>query len=390
MNPSGKISHYRADIDGLRALAILSVVGYHGFPQMVRGGFTGVDVFFVISGYLISGLILGDLERGRFSFRRFYARRFRRIFPALIVVLGASLLYGAVALAPDEFRELGKQAAAAAAFGSNILQWTEAGYFDQQAATKPLLHLWSLGVEEQFYIVWPVILVLAYRRARGAALCASLLVLSFGANLVLTHSSPSAAFFLPFPRFWELLIGALLAHAAHSAVPGSHSSATHAWRAGLGLALMLTGFLVIDADRAFPGGWALIPTVGTALVIAAPGAWINRKLLSSKPLVFVGLISYPWYLWHWVLLSFARIANYGEEPPRSWRLTAIAASAGLAWLTYRWVERPIRFSSHRDAIPRGLIAWMSVCALAGIAVYASDGLAFRYPAEIRPPRRIRV
>lgn len=385
MIPPGKISHYRADIDGLRALAILSVVGYHGFPRMVRGGFTGVDVFFVISGFLISGLILADLKQGRFSFRRFYARRFRRIFPALIVVLGASLLYGALALAPDEFRELGRQAAAAAAFGSNFLQWTEAGYFDQQATTKPLLHLWSLGVEEQFYIAWPIILVLACRRARWAAyISAGLLALSFGANLVLTHSSPSAAFFLPLPRFWELLIGALLAYTAASAVPATGSSATHNWRAGLGLALMVAGFFVIDADRAFPGGWALIPTLGTALVIAAPGAWISRTLLSSRPLVFVGLISYPLYLWHWVLLTFARIANYGEELPRSWRLAAIAASAVLAWLTYRWVERPIRFSSHRDAIPRALVASMSVCGLAGIAVYASDGLAFRYPAEIRP------
>jgi peptidoglycan/LPS O-acetylase OafA/YrhL len=378
-------SRYRADIDGLRALAILSVVGFHAFPRTIRGGFTGVDLFFVISGFLITGLILEELEHGRFSFMRFYARRFRRIFPALIVVLGASLLYGAIALAPDEFRELGKQAAAAAAFGSNFLQWTEAGYFDQEAATKPLLHLWSLGVEEQFYIAWPVLLVLAYRRPRWVAyVCGSLLVLSFAANLVLTGSSPSAAFFLPFPRFWELLIGALLAYAGTSAVPAAGSTAAHDWRAALGVALMLAGFFVIDADRSFPGGWALIPTIGAALVIAAPGAWINRTLLASKPLVFVGLISYPLYLWHWVLLAFLRIANNGEEPQRSWRLTAIAASAVLAWLTYRWVERPIRFSGHREAIPRVLVASMGVCGLAGMIVYASDGFAFRYPAEIRP------
>ncbi|HTB27755.1 MAG TPA: acyltransferase, partial [Steroidobacteraceae bacterium] len=164
---SSPASRYRPDVDGLRALAVLSVIGYHAFPRVIRGGFVGVDVFFVISGYLISGLILEDLALGRFSYRRFYARRFRRIFPALIVVLAACLVYGGLMLAPDEFRELGKQAAAGAGFSSNLLQWSQAGYFDQRATTKPLLHLWSLGVEEQFYIAWPILLVLAYGGARG-------------------------------------------------------------------------------------------------------------------------------------------------------------------------------------------------------------------------------
>jgi peptidoglycan/LPS O-acetylase OafA/YrhL len=385
LNSSGTISHYRGDIDGLRAIAVLSVVGFHAFPRALHGGFTGVDVFFVISGFLISGIIFEDLRRGRFSFAKFYARRFRRIFPALIVVLAACLLYGSLALAPDEFRELGKQAAAGAGFSSNILQWLQAGYFDEQATSKPLLHLWSLGVEEQFYIAWPMMLVVAYHRGRlFKYLCAALLLVSFAINLVQTATSPSAAFYLPLPRFWELLMGALLAYRFRSdAEAAGRAADTGQWRSAAGLALIGAGFILIDGERAFPGWWALLPTLGTTLVISSPSAWLNRTLLSAKPLVFIGLISYPLYLWHWVLLTFARIANYGDELPRSWRIAVIAASAVLAWLTYRWVEKPIRFSGRRDAIPRALVASMAVCGLAGAVIYFTDGFAFRYPPEIR-------
>lgn len=393
LSSTASASHYRPDIDGLRAIAVLSVVAYHAFPHLARGGFTGVDVFFVISGFLISGLILEDLQRGRFSFRRFYARRFRRIFPALIVVLGACLVYGAVALAPDEFRELGKQAAAGAGFSSNLLQWSQAGYFDQKASAKPLLHLWSLGVEEQFYFAWPIILSLLHGRARRFVyICGSLLLLSFAMNIWLTRASPSAAFYLPLPRFWELMCGSLLAYVAragHTVSDGEARAAAGAGsraadgRALIGLVMILGGFFWIDAQRAFPGWWALLPALGTTLLISAPRAWLNRQLLSWAPLVFIGLISYPLYLWHWVLLTFARIANFGEEPARAVRIAAIALSAILAWLTYRWVEKPIRFSGHRDAIPRGLIASMALCALAGGVIYMTDGFAFRYPAQIR-------
>ena len=387
LNPPGVAGHYRPDIDGLRGIAVLSVVAYHAFPKVARSGFTGVDVFFVISGFLISGLILEDLRRGRFSFTRFYARRFRRIFPALIVVLAACLLYGSFALAPDQLRELGKQAAAGAGFSSNFLQWQQAGYFDQKATTKPLLHLWSLGVEEQFYIAWPILLIAAYGRGRRLLYVSwGLLLVSFVISIIATYSHPSAAFYLPLPRFWELLTGALLAYRSHSAEartrPLEHDPRV-SWRAAAGLALISAGFLCIDSGRAFPGWWALLPVLGTALMISAPQAWLNRRLLSARPLVLIGLISYPLYLWHWVVLTFARIANLDEELPRTLRLAAIAASVLLAWLTYRWIERPIRFGARRDAIPRPLLAAMAACGLAGLVLYFTNGLAFRYPAEIR-------
>jgi peptidoglycan/LPS O-acetylase OafA/YrhL len=389
LNAPGIIPDYRADIDGLRAIAVLSVIGYHAFPRTVPGGFTGVDVFFVISGFLISGLIYHDLQRGRFGFKRFYARRFRRIFPALIVVLLGCLAYGWFALAPDEYRELGKQAAAGAGFSSNLLQWSQSGYFDQKATAKPLLHLWSLGVEEQFYFAWPIIIVMAYGRSRRLlAVCCGLLAVSFIVCAMLTQSSPSAAFYLPVTRFWELLLGAILAYystlqpdaQAMNRNPARAPREPLAWS---GLLLIATAFFLIDKDRAFPGWWALLPTLGTAMVIAAPRAWVNRSILSSRPLVYIGLISYPLYLWHWVLLTFTRIANDADEPPKSWRLLAIAASALLAWLTYVLVEKPIRFGGNRDAIPRMLVGSMAACGLAGVLIFWTDGGAFRFPAQIR-------
>lgn len=397
LKTTGSPTAYRPDVDGLRAIAVLSVIGYHAFPRTVTGGFTGVDIFFVISGFLISGLIYQDLQRTRFTFTRFYARRFRRIFPALIVVLAACLVYGGFALAPDEYRELGKQAAAGAGFVSNVLQWLQSGYFDQKATEKPLLHLWSLGVEEQFYFAWPIIMFLVYRSPRWLVLtCCAIIAASFIACVAMTRSDPSAAFFLPVARFWELLLGALLAYyfvdkkamrerigAAPEALELPPHRALGELLSLAGLGLVLAGFWVIDRDTVFPGWWALLPTLGTVCLLAVPGAWLNRTLLSARPLVYIGLISYPLYLWHWVILTFARIAYDGEETPRSWRLLAIAASFLLAWLTYVLVEKPIRFGVNRDAIPRTLVALMAACAVVAGVICVTDGAAFRYPAAIR-------
>jgi len=342
---SGLDSHpkYRPDVDGLRAVAVLAVVGFHAFPGYFPGGFAGVDVFFVISGFLISTIIVGQVERGTFRIGDFYARRIKRIFPALALVLLACLALGWLLLLPPELEQLGKHVAAGAGFVSNLVLYREAGYFDTSAATKPLLHLWSLGIEEQFYVVWPV--MLAGARARRVPLVIGLVgVASFALNLALVHEHASAAFYLPLTRFWELLIGAALAWMTlHPPEWWPRVQArARGWMAFAGLALMTAGLLLLRAEQAFPGWRALLPTVGTVLLIAAgPDAFPNRTLLAWRPMVAIGLVSFPLYLWHWPLLTFARILEAGTPPARA-RVIAVIVSFALAWLTYRFVEAPIR------------------------------------------------
>ncbi len=367
------VSHaYRADVDGLRAVAVLAVLMFHGFPGAARGGFAGVDVFFVISGFLISGIILEGLSSDRFSFADFYWRRMRRIFPALIVVLSACLALGWLALLPDEFAALGKHVAAGAAFVSNLALWREAGYFDTAAELKPLLHLWSLGVEEQYYIGWPLLLFLFRNRPRAMlAMMVGISAVSFAANLWLTPEHPSAAFYLPVTRFWELGAGSLLAYfARYTGLPNSLSNA----KATVGVVLLALGFVLLDSDRGFPGWWALLPVLGTVLLVSAgPLAWINRAILAHPALVFVGLISYPLYLWHWPLLTYARIVDEGE-PAVVVRVALLAASGVLAWLTYELVEKRIRGAKGR-LVPRiavpGLAAAMTALAGVGVLVMTS-------------------
>jgi peptidoglycan/LPS O-acetylase OafA/YrhL len=370
---SGPKPHaYRPDVDGLRAIAVLAVVAFHAFPHAAPGGFAGVDVFFVISGFLISSIIFDDLKGARFSFAGFYWRRVRRIFPALVLVLAACLALGWLVLLPDEYATLGKHVAAGAGFASNIVLWREAGYFDTAAELKPLLHLWSLGVEEQYYLVWPLLLVLFRNRVRAMLwMIAVIAALSFAANIWLTLHKPGAAFFLPVGRFWELLAGSLLAYCAHyRRLPDAHREL----KAGLGLAMIAASLVLLDARRAFPGAWALLPVLGTLLLVwAGTTAWINRRILSHPVLVFVGLISYPLYLWHWPLLSYARIVH-GGEPPAALRLALCALSVLLAWLTYELIEKKVRFSKlpamRRIAVP-ALAGSMAALGVAGVLALQS-------------------
>jgi peptidoglycan/LPS O-acetylase OafA/YrhL len=363
---------YRPDVDGLRAIAVGAVLAFHAFPQLAPGGFAGVDVFFVISGFLISGIILDGLRDGSFSFADFYWRRVRRIFPALALVLAACLLLGWLLLLPDEYRQLGKHVAAGAAFLSNVLLWRETGYFDTAAELKPLLHLWSLGVEEQYYVVWPLLLFLCRARLRlMLALIVAVAAVSFCANLWLTAKTESAAFYLPFGRFWELMAGSLLAYAVRQR---THEVAYPHAMSALGAALVLGSFALLHDELSFPGGWALLPVVGTALMIwAGPGAWLNRYVLSRPGMVWLGLISYPLYLWHWPLMSFASIAQ-GGTPSIATRLALCALSVLLAWLTYELVEKKIRFaklpSVARAAVP-ALAASMAALGLAGVLAVQS-------------------
>jgi len=362
---------YRPDVDGLRAVAVLAVLAFHAFPAIAPGGFIGVDVFFVISGFLITGIVLDDLARDRFTFANFYARRIRRIFPALVLTLAMCLAVGWQLMLPDEYSELGKHVAAGAGFVSNFALWREVGYFNRAADLKPLMHLWSLGVEEQYYAVWPLLLFLF--RARPVAMLWMIVAIgltSFGANVISVADHPSAAFFFPITRFWELLAGSLLAYFARYR-PGK--SAFINVKAATGVTLVAAGMSLLDDTSTFPGWWALAPVIGTTLLIAAgPTAWVNEKVLSRRGLVYIGLISYPLYLWHWPVLVFVRIAH-GGEPSVAARIAALIASAVLAWATYECVEKRIRFATSTASIQRRalptLVTLTAATGLAGFVVF---------------------
>lgn len=369
---------YRPDIDGLRAVAVLSVVVYHAYPSLLLGGFTGVDVFFVISGYLISTIIFQNADRGSFRFATFYARRIRRIFPALLLVLSTLLIFGWFGLLAPDYAQMGKHVLSGATFVSNLTLWGEAGYFDSRSEFKPLLHLWSLGVEEQFYILWPLVCWFLYSRRRlFAAGVALLVVLSFTANIHDSYMDNSAAFYSPVSRFWELLAGGGLAWWQHHA-PSSNRLSPR-WRDGLsllGAGLLASAFLVISPDRPFPGWWALLPVAGTMLVIlSGSGAWFNRTVLSNRAAVWFGLISYPLYLWHWPLISIAWIAE-GTKPTIAVRACAVVVAIALAWLTWRYLERPIRRGQGRHLV-KLLLGLNLLVALTGAVIWHRNGVETR-------------
>ena len=352
---------YRPDIDGLRALAVVSVLLFHAFPQWLPGGFVGVDVFFVISGYLITGIILHEAQRSQFTVRGFYARRIRRIFPALVLILAFVLGAGWLLLSPSEYTLLDKHVRSSAGFTANFRYLKEAlAYFDPSVHSKLLLHVWSLAIEEQFYVVWPLLVVLALRLGRQrpqfalGLLAGGIVVASFAYNVWLLPQAPSAAFYLPHARAWELLIGGALAiwQARAQAAPLAPALAQAA--SALGLLLIGIALFAYDGDTAFPGAAALLPTLGTALVIAAgPHTLLNRHLLSNRAAVGVGLISYPLYLWHWPLLALAHICNAGQTSPEA-RAGLLVASLVLAWLTYVLLETPIR-RTRRSALAVGAL-----------------------------------
>jgi peptidoglycan/LPS O-acetylase OafA/YrhL len=356
------------------------VLNFHAFPDAAPGGFVGVDVFFVISGFLITGIIARELELGRFSLVEFYNRRIRRIFPALIVVLCATLVLGWLWMLPQALAQLGSDTFASAAFLANIALLLQSGYFDVESANKPLLHLWSLGIEEQFYLFWPLLLMVAVRlRMSVLAVIALLGITSFALNVALIGSNPVASFYLPFTRAFELLAGAALACGWNKV---GHSVKASDWRAWIGVALIAASVAIVDSHRAFPGWWAVLPVAGSALLLSAPAAWVNRVVLASRPLVWIGLISYPLYLWHWPLLVFAGIVKFAPLtlPERE---LILLASVALAWATYRFVETPIRFGGLSRRKMFSLGAGMAVIAVAGFAVVWGRGFDFRLPPEIR-------
>jgi peptidoglycan/LPS O-acetylase OafA/YrhL len=364
-------SEYRADIDGLRAVAVLAVIAFHAESPHFRNGFAGVDVFFVISGYLISGVIFNALEKGTFSFREFYVRRINRILPALIVIVAATVVIGWVFMYSYEYATLGNHVLAASTFVSNFLLSRQVGYFDRPL--RPLLHLWSLAVEEQFYLLWPIIAVLAWKRSRNVLM--SILVLLIGASFVtgvveIGTGDSVAAFYLPFGRFWEILSGGLLQFLSRGSMrrpPEPAENARNWTHESMAIAAALLGiafFRLRLPGGNWPGWPALIPVAGTLLLISSPRSFINRRILSFGPLVTIGLISYPLYLWHWPLIVFSKIILNGRMS-RQVAALVIAISFLLSAITYRFIEVPVRFGSHKRRSATLLFMSLPVMALLG-------------------------
>jgi len=374
---------YRSEIDGLRALAVVPVVLFHAGLPGFDGGYLGVDVFFVISGYLITTIILDDIAARRFSVLTFYERRFRRILPAYVVMVLACMVPAWFWMMPDELRNFGQSVFASAIFSSNILFWTEAGYFSVGSELKPLLHTWSLSVEEQFYVLFPLMLAgLAHLRWRWPVLAIAVITaFSLGLSELGWRRWPSANFYLlPF-RAWELGIGALA-----SILIRLYAPRQNALLSGFGLLILVAAMALFDDTTPMPSVYGLAPVLGTALfiVFGSPSTWAGR-VLSLKPVVFIGLISYSTYLWHQPLLAFARIRSIPSASELALALVVIASFV-LGYLSWRYVEQPFRKGGTQFSIPRARTLGGSVAALGSLAVIGLIG-EFQAGFPARLPER---
>ncbi len=380
---------YRKDINGLRALAVLGVVAYHADRTWVPGGFVGVDVFFVISGFLISRIILTECGAGHFSLAMFYAKRARRILPALIVVVACVWAAGWFLSTPAQFRDTGGLMLGNSYFTVNF--WLLrlpglSGYFGQDSATRPLLHLWSLSIEEQFYLVWSVLLLALHRFARGwtPLVIVAVFAASLAAGVALTGANPIAAFYSPWARAWELALGAMLAYREvrlidRTPYPGRLAANLGA---GLGVALIVASYALLSEFEPFPGWRALIPTIGCALVIANPGSFAGDVLLGNRVGGFFGVISYPLYLWHWPLFAYAHIWP-GVVPTGPLMLALSGLAVLLAALTLFVVEIPVAawFRRRPYAIAIALVLLLAATGVLGRVTFAGKGFPGRFPPE---------
>ena len=364
---------YRPEIDGLRAIAVAAVILFHAGFALFSGGFVGVDVFFVISGFLITSIIVEELKTGRFSVLRFYERRARRILPALFTVMAACVPFAYRLLSPDDLQDFAQSLAAICLFSSNVLFWGESGYFDTQAELKPLLHTWSLAVEEQFYVAFPLLLLAAWRLGRKflLALIGVIAVVSLVTSVDEVRNFPSAAFYLLPSRAWQLLVGALASFVADRwrTVDGKGSLGPIAgeivgWG---GMAMIILALFLFDERTPFPGLNAALPTLGTALVLlGASDRTSVGRMLAWRPLVGLGLISYSAYLWHQPLFAFTKHALLAELPA-DLAIVLCAVTIVLACLSWRYVEQPFR---DRSLISRGAVFALSA---AGMAAFVGLG-----------------
>lgn len=381
----------RADIDGLRAVAVAMVMAFHAGVPGLKGGFAGVDVFFVVSGFLIGGLVAGRQAAGTFSLTGFWERRVRRILPALLVVLAVCSVLAWFLLLPSDLTAFARSGVAALLSVANLWFWRHTGYFLGVGADQPLLHTWSLGVEEQFYLAFPLFMLAGARWFPGRlrTVLAGGGLASFALAAWAAEASPDAAFYLPVTRAWELLLGVWLALRPPAPPPGWLTR----WGGLAGVAMILASAVLYDESTRFPGLPALLPCLGAALVIAAQGGGVAGRLLSLRPVVGLGLISYSLYLWHWPLLTFQKLTSPGGQAV--WPVVAVVAlSVVLAVLTWKFIEQPFRDA--RRVSGRALIGWTAagvavLLAAAGATLAAKgfpqrfDDRALAYGGELQRP-----
>lgn len=385
--PKEERDAYRPEIDGLRGLAVLPVICFHYGVDGFSGGYVGVDVFFVISGFLIVGIIDRETSDGSFSVARFYERRIRRIIPALVVMLLSSTVVAVWTLLPQQLNNFGKSTVVTVLFSSNIYFWTQSGYFAPRSEMSPLLHAWSLSLEEQFYIIVPAIMIILTWVGRRVSACESkklkvaVLAIIGAASFLLcfdmTINSPSAAFFMLPTRAWELLAGALLAIAPIGGAPLIREIASLA-----GMLLIVAAVVAYDRRTPFPGVSAVLPVAGAVLVIWGGRSTVGGRILSFPPMVRVGLISYSLYLWHWPILVFAKQMRAEVELPSQWTFACFVVMTVLSFFTWRFVERPFR----RAAIDRGRLfagtaAVLALCIGAGLLPIVWDGMPARFSKQ---------
>lgn len=358
-------------MDGLRGVAVLAVVLYHIFPAVMPGGFAGVDVFFVLSGYLVTAQCLARRGAGWSWLAEFYGRRIRRLTPALLCVLACTLLAGWLTLLPGELAAVGRDVAASALSAGNLLAWHEQGYFDRAAMLKPLLHLWSLGVEEQFYALWPVcLLVMGRVGGRLSWGIGGLAGLSLGLDCYHTAIGSAAGFYSPLDRMWEFMPGALLA-----ALPAWNMTERQKtlW-SGVGVVGVVLALACLRPGWHFPAPAAVLPVLGTVLVLQAGLlAWPNRVLLSARPLRWLGLVSYPLYLWHWPLVAWYHIVHGAGSVRNSAGFAILAGSVLLAWLTVLVVEKPVRAVGGQRRWTGWLLLALGVLVVVGLGTWRARG-----------------
>jgi peptidoglycan/LPS O-acetylase OafA/YrhL len=372
-------------------VAVLLVLVGHFFPKKFPGAFIGVDIFFVISGFLISSIIFKEIETGAFTFKHFYSRRVNRIFPSLIVIFLFCLVFGFLGLHADEFKNIGEQIAAGSVFSANILFYKEIGYWDRNSLLKALLHLWSLGIEEQFYLFWPVFLIILFNLKASFRKLLILLVIvaSLSCSVILTEKNQPAAFYLIFSRLWELAAGGMLSSFLTQKKKRDAQSLSVNEKLFFNI-LSIVGFASIISFalypvpvNQFPGKFAIIPVFGSLLIIfSRQNSFLNSAVLSSRPAVYVGLISYPLYLWHWPLLSFLFLYKNGQILAGN-KIYLIIITFILASATYHLVENPIK-KANVSVVRKAVFITMAMVLIcfSGFLVFRFDGLPYRYESNI--------